>query len=420
MSNVIQRDKWRFNALNSFLFFSIISSFAIFRFIFLDFLGENSILIFYSLFIFGSSLFLATPIGILPKQFIVLLYVVVVIVLQIFLPVLSGPDEVRFHKNVSEYSIGELIGSIKSSFDISKPSFVSSALTFSTYVRLLSGSATKAFPELIAVLNCSALLYSSSLFVRSVKISYGTIVYSEKTFLISVFAFLMLSPSSIYWSATYAKDITSLAFCLFAAVMLFQKRILLFLIFLVLATSLRVYAIVPIILYYICLSINFTYIKFSVVFSVILLFVITDFNIIILMNLVLATAFLFISPNPLNQANWMLLQGEGTWVFSPLWFTLEGIVLGVFFVIGLAFLVRGIFKKDYTFVLLYLSILCCASILVLVGYHLTVVSLGDDYRFGKLGENLVRKKFIVWPIIALWIGLIVDRLWRSLTFLFKR
>ncbi|MUT64772.1 hypothetical protein [Paenibacillus sp. NEAU-GSW1] len=197
---------------------------------------------------------------------------------------------------------------------------------------------------------------------------------------------LLLSPSLMYMSSLFAKDITCVLLGLYGTILLLRKQWLLFIVVMLYATGLRDYAIIY------TLSFYFLYaqkLRSAIVMAVgALLLIVWQVGPLSLINAGMLSVFLFISPNPINPANWepkLMMR------------TMEALFMTI--MLGMSVFYALKYKETRRFYLMAaLLIFTYACVLVLVGYA-TVTGRSLDYGIGTIGDNMVRKKLPIVPVI---------------------
>ncbi|MCQ6560435.1 hypothetical protein [Paenibacillus mendelii] len=197
---------------------------------------------------------------------------------------------------------------------------------------------------------------------------------------------LLVSPSFMLLSSVFAKDVACALLGLFGAGLLIRRKYVLFLLVLAYSTGLRDYSIVY------TFGIYFLYaqkMRTSLVVMIAAMGVLVlQIGPLGLMNASLLTVFLFISPNPSNLSNWNSEIAMRT--LEALWMS---------FILVASVLNYLRFKATRRFYLLALIVLFSyACTLVLVGY-VTVTGREMEYGLGTVGDNMVRKKLPVLPIL---------------------
>ncbi|WP_240343733.1 hypothetical protein [Paenibacillus sp. SYP-B3998] len=197
---------------------------------------------------------------------------------------------------------------------------------------------------------------------------------------------LLASPAFMYMSSVFGKDITCALLGLLCTQLLLNRKYLLFLIVLFYASMLRDYSIVYILSFYFLFrrSLKSAIAMLLTAMGVVLWKVGT----VGLLNAFLLTLFLFISPNPSKAMNW-----DVEYIMR----TLEAVYMMV--TLGMSVIVWFLHKETrsfYTMCLLLLFTFGCT--LVLVGY-MTVTERDLDYGVGTVGDNMVRKKVPILPIL---------------------
>ncbi|MGG4033249.1 hypothetical protein ABEV74_06000 [Paenibacillus cisolokensis] len=197
---------------------------------------------------------------------------------------------------------------------------------------------------------------------------------------------LLVSPSLMYMSSLFAKDVTCVLLGVYGAALLLRKKYVWFVVVLLYATGLRDYAIV----YTVCFWLLYTQ-RFRTAIAVMMAalgILVVQIGPTALVNTAMLTVFLFVSPNPANLANWspeLLLR------------TLEAVWMSIWVgVSALLFMRYRETRKFYAiaFVLLFIY----AATLVLVGY-VTITGRELEYGVGTIGDNMVRKKLPILPLV---------------------
>jgi hypothetical protein len=206
-----------------------------------------------------------------------------------------------------------------------------------------------------------------------------------------LFVLLLVSPSAIYWTGTFNKEITSTFLCVLAAYLFLRDRYLLFGAVLLVATGIRPYSVAIIYVYVAVFRRDFRLLVLGALGSLAVVLIATS-SLVPLLNSILVTGFLFVSPNPFEVANWL-----DPFVFFR---TVEGVLVGVVSVFaGILFLT----KREYTreMLLVGLGAFIYGLVLTLVGYHVTVGD-GEPYTLLTIGDTVLRKKMPLLPLVGLW------------------
>lgn len=234
-------------------------------------------------------------------------------------------------------------------------------------------------PYLIVCINTMFAIITIYLFSKMINTHFKTEV-NEKSMAIFL-ALSFLSPSLIYWSSNFLKDITIFLVCTVAVNLLLKKRYVLFFICAVIATVIRPYAIVPIICYYLVMK----QMKKTALFGVLgsLLFVVYKAGILGAVNSLFTLAFTVLSPNPFSLSNW---SNETFRTVESAFMTV--VVLTVLYV----FLSIKESRKFYTTCFAAIFIYNC--VLTLISYT-QINYLNMDYGFAAAADDLSRKKLML-------------------------
>ncbi|MFF2483240.1 hypothetical protein [Paenibacillus sp. NPDC058071] len=197
---------------------------------------------------------------------------------------------------------------------------------------------------------------------------------------------MLVSPSLMYMSSLFAKDITCVLLGLYGAMLMLKKRWLLFIVVMLYATGLRDYAITYTLGFYFLYTQRIRATAVMMVGAVLL--IVWQVGPLSVINAGMLSVFLFISPNPSNLPNWepkLMLR------------TLEALFLGVMLAMSVYHAIK--FKETRKFYAIAgMLIFTYACVLVLVGYA-TVTGRSLDYGLGTIGDNMVRKKLPILPLI---------------------
>ncbi|MCC3375551.1 hypothetical protein [Cohnella sp. REN36] len=209
---------------------------------------------------------------------------------------------------------------------------------------------------------------------------------------------LFVSPSFMFMSSIFAKDVTSVLLGLLGALLLLRRRYVLFVVVMLYATGLRDYAIVYTLGFYLLFRGRTKTALAMLVGSLGAVFLFAGPSGVL--NAGLLAVFLFFSPNPTNVANWDA---------AVLYRTLEAIWMSFTLVAAAAVYVKAPETRRF-YRLAMIVLLTYACTLILVGY-VTVVSRDLDYGVGTIGDNMVRKKLPVLPVLyvfsaytMIWLG----------------
>lgn len=227
---------------------------------------------------------------------------------------------------------------------------------------------------------------------------------STKPFHVIVAVGLLVSPSLMYMSSLFAKDIACVLLGLYCTMLMLRKRWLLFIVLMIYATGLRDYAIV----YTLCFYFLYTQ-RIRAAAGLLAgagLLIMWQIGPLGIINAGMLTVFLFISPNPSNLSNWdthLLLR------------TLEATFMAIILAMSIfQFYKYKETRKFYMMAAILLFTYACS--LVLVGY-VTITGRELDYGVGTIGDNMVRKKLPVIPLIYTISAYTI--IWCRRTFTFK-
>ncbi len=259
------------------------------------------------------------------------------------------------------------------------------------------------------------LLWPISIFCWSqcLKEKFKFTDYDRKIFYISNSIFLLLSFTSLYWNAVYAKDIFSLSLVFICLRFLVCRKYLSAAFFLLIACMLRPYSIVFVFSVYLWLVYDKFLNKVACFIFVIYLVAISYFTSWALpLNSILLAGFSFLSPNPFNFNNWdYFVDNSSGWTFSPLLFTIEGLLISCCLIYSTTkFILSKVERKFLTQIIL--PFMFISVTLALVGY-IHHVTNGNIYGFGVLGDNMIRKKIGLWPLISIIFSYTIFKLFRK-------
>ncbi|BBH19565.1 hypothetical protein Back11_09100 [Paenibacillus baekrokdamisoli] len=197
---------------------------------------------------------------------------------------------------------------------------------------------------------------------------------------------LLVSPSFMLMSSVFAKDVTCALLGIYCAGLLLRRKYLLFILLLLYSTGLRDYSLVYTFGYFFLYA---NKIRTAVVVMCLAMgILVMQIGPLGLINSSLLTFYLFISPNPIKFSNWDI-----TYLFR----TLEALFMSIGLIISILNFIR--FKETRPFYAMVFTLLFTyACTLVLVGY-VTVTGRDLDYGVGTIGDNMVRKKLPVLPLL---------------------
>lgn len=332
-----------------------------------------------------------------------------VIIVQHFLPVLAGPDERAFYHSVTNNSWTELISLGGDRFDLFSVGIIPSGVTFPIVVKFVLGGLIEMSERTIVFMNWLIWMIAAFSWVRAVDSRWGLYLSLSKNNLGWLFVLLLALPSVVYWSSVFSKDILAVSLTVLAATNFVGKRYILMGLFFLTSIAIRSYAPFGFLVFVGFLLASIPMLLFAVFLGAVLLFVLTGGSISAFINLGIMSGYSVLSPNPFLVENWRLYVESGSWVFSPILFTVEAVLIASIAAIGVGL---AVLKWDSLriFVLVGLAIIAFSAILTAVGF---ISFKGDSYSVGTLGDNFVRKKLALWPLI-------VTLLWASLLILFRR
>jgi len=303
---------------------------------------------------------------------------------------ISGVDEQAFISNIRNTNIIELfLGEIKSLFDTL--GFISSRITFSAFLSVVFLNKDFVTDEyVIFLINTFLWFVGSHVYLSSIK---------NKRLVDNIkigYLFLFLSPTILYWTGNFGKDVVVVSFCMLSAAFFLQKKFALFFLFAIIALLFRPYSLVMIACFVVPLVYGFRVMSALFILITLVFLYGTKFAIEPLINTVLAFIYVFLSPNPVSINNWTLVASSNGFSFSPLIMLVEALIISFLIFYAVLFKKYDKYKVLKTFIAIY----CLSICLVGVGY--TNISSNDEaLAIGSLGDNFVRKKIIVWPLLAL-------------------
>jgi hypothetical protein len=308
-----------------------------------------------------------------------------------YLDPLSGPDEIRYHRQVVSYS--SYIDFLRDYRDIvEKWGFSSSAVPALSVVIMpfyLAFNTTS--PMFIMALNTLFHILNSILFYYLLS-RYLIDKNKSQIDLSSIcVSLVILSPVMVFYSSTFAKDTVALSVCLFVVVLLLRGRFILAAPLVLYATLLRPYSISVIFVYYALFSIRPRLMFMGMVGSMFLLVYIIGFDIKLYINSAIMIIFTFVSPNPASSGNWS--------VFHLATLSVESIAMGLVVVLSTYVFIRYKEMRPLVAAIAF-GIVIYSIVLVAVGYT-NIINRGEIYRIGYIGDNMVRKKLLVMPLVYL-------------------
>lgn len=323
---------------------------------------------------------------------------IAIFMIQSALPVIQGPDAQSYFEKINSTSLIDLINHLRSTFDLTSPGLVSATITFPITIKSLAGRLAETNPEVIALTNAFLWILSAFSWVNAVKSSEHLKRLSDKRSLTLLIVLLLTTPSVVYWSSVFAKDIATTAVTILAATSAYRRRYVTAFILVILATLLRPYSIIMAIAFLLFLNGSIRLLFLCVLGALTIIIIYSGGDLTPIANIPLTTGFMLLSPDPSNINNWLLFSELGSWTFSPFILTAEALLLSIVIITGSTF---GVLRGQGLHVLtcIALGIVLSASALTLIGYHRFQ---GENYAIGFLGDNMVRKKLSMWPLIITW------------------
>lgn len=247
-------------------------------------------------------------------------------------------------------------------------------------------------PTPIIVLNYFLTVSTIYLWSKTIEKSFrGNVNRTQKNFFISVFVLIsFLSPAISYWSSVFLKDIFSLFLGVLSFYFFTKRRLVFFVIALIIAVAIRPYAIGFVFCFW-----SIFYLKSKTTLLAALLsslYVMYEAGITGLINAFPMMLRVLFSPSPFKIENWSNF-------FFP---TLEGafVMIGLIIIL-ITFINNKESRKIYTSFIFSLFIYSC--ILTLVGQS-AILSKDLDYGLLSAGDDIFRKKLpftlIIYTVIA--------------------
>ncbi|WP_198468401.1 hypothetical protein [Acetomicrobium sp. S15 = DSM 107314] len=363
-------------------------------------------------------LFLAicpAPVGVLARIIGVIGWIGVVSLMIAILPEPPQVDGRQYFANYTAFSASELVNILINQFDPSH-SFVYSLAVLPLVLKPLLGAFVSLGPWSIILPYGIIWMLSSFAWVKAVSMKRESPFFADPLFTSLLFVLLMTLPSVAYWSMSFMKEIPLVAFSVFSAIQFSRSKCISGIIFLLIATLLRPYApgIVIGLFLFLQSSNKLRCVGFFGAIATLLIY--SKGTLLTIAKVFLTLVYMFLSPNPLNASNWLLVTVSIRGTSMPtLFMNIEGIFLGLLFVIGLVILLLG--RRRNCLFTVGLSLLFGSVILILVDcyYILTIFS---SYSLFTFGAPLVRLKFSFWPLIATWSALTITAIVRKVMSLF--
>lgn len=358
------------------------------------------------LFIFGAC-FLKWPIKFEHRILIFIIFSFFVFFNMFFFNNLAGVDEQVFYSNLTGFSFKELL-MLEYERQVDGVGFAKTRETFPAILDIFFFLFEKEDfnSQYIFIFNSFFWFWAILVWARAL-----AKFYNEKIVRVAV-VFLIVSPSTVYWLNNFGKDIFSVSISMIAASQFLNRRYTLSVVLVILASFFRPYSIVLVFAYLLPFVFNVRAKIIAAVGAITFQALLASKPLIAGANTIIVVIFLFLSPNPFNPQSWYIFSFD-SWEYSPLLFVVEGCFLGVVFILAILLLLKR-FGSVYSLNVLsiFLSISIVATVLVLVG---ETALAGKDMlpSLGSLGDNFVRKKFAVWPLLSILVGLVIFRLKRN-------
>lgn len=299
---------------------------------------------------------------------------------------LFGPDANQYFNQVSAYvRLDDFMAYAQehiATYFLDASAYPIFGLLYMPYYKFLNGSdpLTMATLNTLILIGCCNLTYVLNKTYFRYEMPFSRLFYPI------LLCGVLVSPSFMYLSSVFAKDVTCVALGLLSAYLLLKKKYVWFLLVILYSTMLRDYSIVYSLGFYALFGRKIKLTFAMLIGSIGILTV--KVGLAGLLNAVLLTAFLFISPNPLSPDNW-----DSSLVLR----TLEALYMMCSLVMSAVIFIR--YKETRLFYSLCLMLLYSyACVLVLVGY-ISVTGKELEYAVGTIGDNMVRKKLPVLPML---------------------
>lgn len=370
---------------------------------FVDFSDSLIALCLVTAIIFGGACY-PCGVDVRARVFFMLIYFTGIASVQTLMPVLQGPDAHEYYAQMTTQSLNDLWSEFQSAFTFSRINFVSSTITFPGLLKTFGLRTNDIAPGFVAIPSAAFWIIASLSWVNVLKKKDPVILGSSKLFQPVLLFFLLILPGSVYWSSVFAKDIITISVFMFCAIALFNRRWLPAVVWLVLGTLLRPYAIAMIASLFLFLEPGWKKRIACLIGAFGILLIITKGNFLSIVNAITIAIYSFLSPNPFNYANWVLLRDTGTSIFSPALLTTGAVISGISFVVGVYIAVILGKRVRELFMSLSASILIATCVLTLISFF-NITTAEETYRVGGLSVNIVRKKLNYWPLIVTWVSL---------------
>lgn len=339
-------------------------------------------------------------------------YIFGVVLCSGFYPVLSGPDEYRFYQNATSYSFFELVEySLNTAVGLGETieektvTFISSRFTFPAIVSILMPAGQEVVPpDYIHWVNVLLWLVAVRMLVNAVPDFYSQALRNDN-FRLGVLIFLLASPTSIYWSSVFSKDIAGASMVVFCVVNLLARRYFLSVTFGCVALLISSMAIPMIPLLYALLSKSQKNLRRLLIVALSVVLIVSALDFVAIANVLMMSLYTLLSPNPLVPQNWAFVSeiGQRDWLAHPVGFmTFESVVVFSTVFLGFSMAMRSA-QSRFVLQLFVTALVVVGCIWVVRG----VVTL-DDYGLGSTGGNFVRYKLGAWAVVALCFGFAVS------------
>lgn len=328
--------------------------------------------------------------GRIPALAGVLIFVLLRPLYLILVDPLAGPDEIGFYRQVEVY---DGYGAFFSAFQghlrevLANPLARYSDPWFGFVFMPLYSFWERTDPQLIVLINSAMFLSGTwaicAMVARSKYVADGTKIAPWLALA------MLMSPVFNYHSAIFAKDIAAYFLGAHAAYQFQKRRWLLSMVLLLFGTAVRPYMVVAVFVYIAVCDLPLKVLVLGAVGAVAFVLVRTAGNTTVLLNGVLITGYVFVSPFPLNASNYESY-------ILPL--TMEACVSALM-LLALPIVALASSASRQLYVRCVVGIFVFALALTLVGYMNAAVARGLDYGLGSAGDNMVRKKLAVVPLV---------------------
>ncbi|EMJ7521482.1 hypothetical protein RGL88_003040 [Providencia rettgeri] len=306
------------------------------------------------------------------------LFIIPLLILKVFFylslePIITS-DELNYYNYAVSFSnsqnmLDELANHFNKNIAVDLFAFVEPLIGyFYSSIIILSNSDN---PYFIYIINLIIIIFSIGLY--SSKLEFNNRIY------LFLLAWIIFSPYLSYWGTRFFKDYISLLIIFYSLVLFINKKFFLFIILILLATSIRSYSIVIFAIYFLFWKKNI-YITFicALVSFIISLFLYPG----IITKYLKIFGYFLISPNPLKLDNYDLVMGTQI---------IEAVFIFLIFTYGL------IKRRKFTFNVVF-CISIYASCIYMVDNRLTYSwNLPAD----TITENYHRKKIPIFPMLML-------------------